>query len=189
MDVIDPAIDLLEFIALLAGVCGICFSVIIPLTKQINEVTYKQNLDKTVSSLRGEKPTITEDGCYTIQEICNTVASQSPYLVNPISIPHIENLYVYDYCDTELDNLPAVDREVIFLVGSREIVMTGLAQYDPATASSMYTILQDWCAGKGLDYRTTRFKIMFSMNEESSALDNVYQLYYKNSAGELVKCD
>ncbi len=189
MDIVDPAIDLMEFIALLAGVCGICFTVVIPLTKKINEVNYRQNLDKTVSSLQGEKPTIIEDGCYTAQEIANTVASQSPYLVNPMSIPHIEDLYVYNYCDAELDALTSSQKPVKFVMGGETIDLSGLAQYDPGTASTIYTKIQAWCANNGKDFKTTRFKVMFSMGDDSSALDNVYQLYYLNSSGDLVKCN
>lgn len=188
MDIVDPAIDLMEFIALLAGVCGICFTVVIPLTKKINEVTYRQNLDKTVSSLQGEKPSIIEDGCYTAQEIANTVASQSPYLVNPMSVPKIEDLYVYTYCDSELDALPSSAKPVTFVLGDEEVVLTGLAQYDPSTSSTIYTMLQKWCADNGKDFKTTRFKIMFSMGDDSSVMDNVYQLYYLDEHGNLVEC-
>lgn len=188
MDIIDPAIDFMEFIALLAGVCGICFAVIIPLTKKMNEVTYELRLDKTVSKLQGEKPLIKEDGCYTAEEIAANVACQNPYLVNPMSVPRIENLYVYKYCDDEVDKLEISERNIKLALCGEEITLTGLAQYDPDTASVVLKKIKTWCANNGMDYKKTRFKIMFSMGEDSKSLDNIYQLYYLDSNGEFKKC-
>lgn len=187
MDIIDPALDFMEFIALLAGICGICFAVIIPLTKKLNEVTYQLNLDKTVGQLQGEKPMITEDGCFTAEEIANTVACQNPYLVNPVSVPKIENLYVYKYCDDEIDALTTSQKPVILEMCGERVTVTGLAQYDPDTSSIILKKIKTWCASKGFNYKDMRFKIMFSMGESSLVQDNVYQLYYLEN-GEFKKC-
>lgn len=189
MDIVDPALDFMEFIALLAGICGICFTVIIPLTKKINEVNYELRLDKTVSRLQGEKPLILEDGCATAEEIAATVACQNPYLVNPISVPKIENLYIYKYCDDGVIAMKDSEKPVKLKLCGEMIKITGLAQYDPDTASEVLKKIKVWCNNKGLNYKTTRFKIMFSMGKSSLVQDNVYQLYYLNDDGEFIECN
>lgn len=189
MDMIDPAVDLMEFIALLAGVCSICFIVIIPLTKKINEIAYYQKFDKTVSSLKGEKPTVKEDGCLSAQETAAMIASQSPYLVSPISTPNIEDMYVYQYCKDELNKMTEEQRKIKLKLGTETITLTGLAQYSPETASVMLDKIKQWCVNNGKDVNTTRFKVLFSMGTSSTPEDNVYQLYYLDTNGNYVKCD
>jgi len=187
MDIIDPALDFLEFVLLLAGICAICFGLIIPITKEVNEMSYEVTYDKTVGQIKGEKPLITEDGCQSALEISLSVASQNTYMVSPIEVANIEDEIVREAEINKLSKLPEIDRTIKLKIGNNMIKLTGKAQYDTALATEIYNVIKAWCAGK-VDVNTTKFKIMFSMGSDSSASDNYYQLYYLDSTGVLKPC-
>lgn len=184
MEIVDPALDFLEFIILLAGVCAICFSLIIPITKDMNEVTYRQNYDKTVNSIQGEKPQTTADGCSTAKQIALEAASQSPYLPSPVSLPNLDDQLMYERLSKDLREEIANSSEGIavtnLVVNSFEkpIRLTGIGQYNVATATDVYNEIKAWCAKHGKNIDDARFKIMFYMGKDEGASDNTYAVYY-----------
>ena len=174
MDIIDPALDLLEFIVFLAGICSICFTVIIPVTKEINEIAYVQRTDKLTVNATVTENTVT-GATMSADEVALMVSSQSNYLVSPLVLPKIEDLDVYDkYRDQSL-NLTKDEQAIYFVVNGEKINITGLSQ---DTASAVYDKIEEWCLKTGHDIDTTKFTVKVSMGEQSTFKDNVYQLYY-----------
>lgn len=184
MEIVDPALDFLELIILLAGVCAICFNLIIPITKEMNEVTYKQNYDKTVSSIQGEKPQNTVDGCSTAKQIALEAASQSPYLPSPVSLPNLDDQLMYERLNKKLRDEIAATSDGIAITNlvvdnfDKPIRLTGIGQYNVTTATEVYNAIKAWCGKHGKNIDDARFKIMFYMGKDESALDNTYAIYY-----------
>lgn len=185
MEIVDPALDFLEFIILLAGICAICFTLILGSTKKMDESSYQVNYDKTVSSIKGEKPLTTEDGCFTAQQIALEVASQSPYLPSPISTPNIEDKQVRENQEDAISRLP--NKNSHLKIGSEDLNLTELSQYSTSAAGKAFTAIKSWCAANRKDINNTRFKIMFDMGDSSSVTDNVYRLYYYDAANQELK--
>lgn len=189
MNIVDVALDFLEFVLLLAGVCAICFTLIIPLTKEINSLAYDITYDKTVSGLRGEKPSTLEDGCFSAVEIAMMCCSQNSYLVSPVTIPNIENLEEEIEWKDRLQNLTSNQRHALVAIGDKEYSLTGKAQYSPSVYDEVYGMIVSWCVANGKGVNTTRFKLMFSPENDEDCLDNVYRLYYLSNNGEdLIPC-
>lgn len=189
MNIVDIALDFLEFILLLSGICAICFTLIIPVTKEINNLVYEVSFDKTVTGLKGEKPVNLEDGCLTAVEIAFMCCSQNSYLVTPVTIPNIEDLEEEIYWEDRLQRLVSSQRKCIVAIGNDKYSLTGRAQYSPTTYDEVYALIRKWCIANGKDIDKTRFKLMFSAETDEDCLDNVYRLYYLDSEGELQPCN
>ena len=188
MNIVDIALDFLEFILLLAGICGICFTLIIPLTKEVNNLVYDVQFDKTVQSLKGEKPEVLEDGFLSAVEVAMMCCSQNSYLVSPVTAPNLEDIVEEIYWRDKLQDITSKERQCVLMVGDQEYVLTGKAQYSPATHSEVYDLIARWCNANGKSITNTRFKVMFSPETEEDCMDNVYRLYYKNNEGDAVPC-
>ena len=189
MDFMDPVLDLLEFIILLAGVCAICISLTLETTKDIQNLVYDKPYDKTISLTQGEKPLdeIIENKYYTKQEIAMTVASQNSYIALPSKAPNIEDPYDYQVAlEFMEDNKDIIDN--IVKIGTKKIKLNGRAQYDTSTASEVLTAINNWeSSNKGADIKG--YKLMFYMNKLADTSDNMYALYYIDSNNKYHLCD
>lgn len=188
MNIVDIALDFLEFILLLSGICAICFTLIIPVTKEINNLVYEVSFDKTVTGLKGEKPVNLEDGCLSAIEIAFVCCSQNSYLVTPVTIPNLEDIEEEIYWTHKLQTLLTSDRQCYVAIGDKKYSLTGRAQYSPTTYDEIYDLIRKWCNSAGKNLNKTRFKLMFSAENNEDCLDNVYRLYYLDSDGSLKPC-
>lgn len=188
MDFIDPVLDLLEFIILLAGVCFICISITLTNNKNIQNVVYDKPYDKTVSLTQGEKPLdeIIVNEVFTKQEIAMSIASQNSYIASPHESPNIENPYDYQVALEFMEDNKDID--ILIKIGYKKIVLNGRAQYDTATATEVLNAINNWEASN-TDKDIQGYRIMFYMNDIPDTSDNMYALYYLDSNNKYHLCD
>lgn len=189
MDFLDPVLDLLEFIILLAGVCGICITITLSNNKTIRELTYDTAYDKTVSLTQGEKPlteTI-ENYSFTAEEIAMGVASQNSFIASPITAPNIEDPMDYQKAKEYEEEAKEVNSNIL-VIGSKKLKLDGRAQYDTSTSAEVLTAIKEWRASNA-SADVQGYRIMFSMGKDADIKDNVYQLYYLDSNYNYNKCD
>ncbi len=187
MSIVDSALDFIEFIIMLAGVCAICFNLIIPITKDIRNLGYEHTYDKTVGLARGEKdynPTLTG---LSAEEISLQIASQNSYVPKATTSPNIEDMEAKIKADKELETFNATNKAEV-KIGTSPKITIGNAQYDVATASEAYQFIKDWCSSKVKNIDDMEFKVIFDSGTSEDAKDNCYVLYYLDG-NEFKPCD
>lgn len=161
----EPALDFLVFIILLAVVSSLALVLIVPITKESNELAYSEQYDKSASKVYGEIVDEDTDTKLSITDIVLTAMCQTCFLGEP---------GVLDICGRkiEIDNNIAYDR------------------YAKSTGDTVYTVINQWFeAFKETDtYKNklnappsniadARFNILYYAGDTKTTADDTYALY------------
>ena len=178
----DSALDLLVMVLVLGLVVAIGFNTTIPIVNASKQLYYKEDFDKTVNKLEGDKAALVYDGCMTSDEIILATMGQTYFMPEP------------GYLEVGGEEI-MVSNNMAFSPNSLDIGnQTKLAISTWFTQFRAAPLTLGELEAPPIAIADARFKIMFDMNDADDKDDDTYSVFIlltRLSTGkkELFKCD